>query len=75
MVTVEFGKENYHEQGIMINWCNKYIGTNPPYSDWCWATPDKWPKDNKWAIQSMFGTTFFYFKEEKDATMFILKWK
>lgn len=74
MKTVHFGKSHYHLQGVMINWCNKHVGVNPPNDDWAWNTIKEWDREGPWCIQSAFGNTWFYFKNDSDATMFALRW-
>lgn len=73
-VKLAYGKEFYHLQGQMINWCEKHVGPNPPHSDWAWDNITDWNREGSWAIRSMFGITLFYFKNERDATMFVLRW-
>lgn len=76
ITTVQFGKDKYHLQGPMINWLNENIGVNPRMTDWVWTAPtDELSENCVWAIQSMFGNTFFYFKNQADAVAFMLKWK
>ncbi len=75
MTEVEFGKDYYHLQGEMESWCNRNIGSNPPYRNWVSSKPGSWEGLGTWCMSSMFGNTFFYFKNEKDASAFILKWK
>lgn len=72
MTLVEFSKRHYHLNDSMIEWCEINIGKNQP-GNWVYANPGNWHERN-WAISSTFGNTTFYFKNEKDATMFMLKW-
>lgn len=58
----------------MVRWCNDYLGENPAYKDWVWAEPVTWEGLGNWCVSSMFGNTFFYFKNPSDATAFKLKW-
>ena len=75
MTVINFDKDKYHLQGVMINWCNEYIGENSGVSnDWVWTKPVSWEGMGKWAIMSMFGNTFFYFRDSKDALLFMLRW-
>ena len=73
--TVEFGKDRYHLQGEMEEWCEHNIGCNPRYSNHVWSKPVEWEGLGTWCMASAFGTTFFYFKNHDDATFFALKWK
>lgn len=72
---VEFGKDHYHLQDKMEEWCEHNIGCNPGYSNYVWSKPDGWEGSCTWCIASAFGNTFFYFKNHDDATFFALKWK
>lgn len=72
--TIQFGKDKYHLQGEMANWCKTQLGQNPNYGDWVYDEPKTWEGLGTWCMSSMFGTTIFYFKDESDATMFALKW-
>lgn len=71
---VQLGKDRYHLHQEMEIWCSKHINYNPPYKNWVASEPKSWEGLGTWAISSMFGSTFFYFKNESDATMFLLRW-
>ncbi len=66
LIELQFDKDRYHLQRDMVQWCEQnlgpggYTGVDPYTSTWSW--------------NSMFGSTFFYFKNERDATLFSLKW-
>jgi hypothetical protein len=62
---IQFGKDKYHEVETMIKWCYEHFGEG----GWL-AKPG-----SKWSVDSGFGNTFFIFKNEKDATIFALRWK
>jgi hypothetical protein len=64
LIQFEFGKDRYHEQREMIRWCEQNFGLGSYYPD----------TDKNWHWNSMFGSTFFYFKDTKDAMIFSLKW-
>ena len=70
MIEIEFGKERYHTNDDMVVWCRENIGSG----GWVFANPDDWEEGRKWAISSQFGNTTFYFNDDKDATMFTLRW-
>lgn len=74
MAVVQFGKDMYHLQYDMEKWCKQNIGKNPLYKSWVSGEPQSWEGLGKWCMSSMFGNTFFYFKEEKDALWFKLAW-
>ena len=71
MIQIEFGKDRYHTIDVMINWCRNNISG---FGGWVFADPDDWDQGRKWAISSQFGNTTFYFNDDKDATMFTLRW-
>ena len=73
--TVEFSNRYYLLQGEMEKWCERHICENPPYTNWVYSKPTEWEGLGNWCMASAFGTTFFYFKNESDATLFTLKWK
>lgn len=66
--SVRFGKDKYHLQGQMEEWCRQHLGNG----GWAYKLSDV--PDNFWCIQSMFGNTTFTFRNEQDATMFRLVW-
>jgi hypothetical protein len=70
---VRFGKDRYHQHLEMTDWCTANIG----YGGWTYETPKDWSGmgTKLWVIHCTFGNTVFAFKEEKDASMFILKWE
>ena len=78
-VVVEFGKSQYHLQSQLMAWCEANVGPGR------WAfeqAPKDWDNYKThggefalWTISSAYGNTFFAFKNEKDATLFSLKWK
>jgi hypothetical protein len=69
-VVVEFGKDRYHLNDDMQSWCTDNFGIG----GWVYANPDDW-EERYWAISSAFGNTTFYFKDEKHATIFALRWQ
>jgi hypothetical protein len=71
-VEVRFGKNRYHQHKEMIDWCSESLGPG----GWTYDTPKDWTAwGGQWAIHCTFGNTVFAFKEEKDASMFILRWE
>jgi hypothetical protein len=72
--TVELDRRHYHLQNAMTKWCEDNIGQNPTYRNWVYSEPNNWEGLGNWCIASMFGYTFFYFKNESDAIIFTLKW-
>ena len=72
MNSVVFGKDRYYQHLEMESWCYENIGMG----GWSTSTPDSFEdlSPKIWVMHSMFGTTTFVFKEEKDAMFFILRW-
>jgi len=75
MKKVQFDKHYYHLQNDMQKWCKEYIGPGG------WGNPEPindieyFDRDNlKWYIDCMFGNTFFFFRNDRDATLFMLRW-
>lgn len=71
-ITVEFDKRRYHEQREMIEWCREYFGAHK--YDWMYSEPLSWEGLGTWGVSTMFGNTFFYFKNKNDAMWFKLRW-
>lgn len=69
---IKFGREKYHLQGEMEQWCREHIGPG----QWTSATPKTWEGmgDSIWVIHCMFGYTTFAFKSKRDYTYFLLRW-
>lgn len=66
---VTLGKEYYHLQDEIIGWCKQTLG------------PGGWNRSlvlddtgAVWRVDSMFGSTQFWFKEERHYLLFCLKW-
>ena len=70
MIEVVFEKDRYHNIRTMETWCRENIGVG----GWVYSDPKDWEEERKWAITSIFGRTTFYFIDDKDATMFTLRW-
>lgn len=70
MKSVNLDKEYYHKQGEMIKWCLENVGEGG------WLHRDDPAEDSpfKWELYSMFGNLQFTFYDDKDATLFSLKW-
>jgi hypothetical protein len=66
LVEIQFGKDQYHLQRDMVRWCEQNLGPGG------YTGVD--PYNHSWSWNSMFGSTFFHFKNERDATLFSLKW-
>jgi hypothetical protein len=72
MNAVTFGKDHYHLNGEMEQWCRTYVGEGK----WIGERLQTWEgmEPNVWTIESMFGNTTFAFKDEKYYNWFILRW-
>lgn len=60
--SVEFGKDRYHEIDKIAKWCYDNLGIQDA-------------QEGVWEVYQIFGISTFTFKYEKDAMLFILKWK
>lgn len=69
LTRISFGKDRYHQQREMLDWCETNLG------DGGYFAFTKNPDHARWSVESMFGSTHFFFKEEKDAVLFGLIWK
>ena len=70
---ITFGKDHYHLNGTMEQWCRENIG----HGVWTYERDIKsWQglEDAVFTIHSMFGNTTFTFKETKDFLIFLLRW-
>lgn len=67
IIEIEFGKDRFHQQNEMIQWCKHNLGEGG------WGGYNK-TGIKQWAVESMFGNTFFYFRNPNDAFMFKLMW-
>ncbi len=67
MIIVNFEKDQFHLQPEIRDWCRNNFG------------PGMWmnPKDHtqSWGFETAFGHTKYYFKQEQQASHFMLKWK
>lgn len=66
---VTLGKDRYHQQQEIIRWCRETLG------------PGGWNRSlvindsgDVWRVDSMFGHTHFWFREEKHYMLFCLRW-
>lgn len=67
MREIRFGKDRFHQNREMFEWliCR--------YGEGGWHKQSL--EDGKrWAAESAFGNTRYYFKDDRDATMFLLRW-
>ncbi len=51
----------------MIAWCENHCGDGGYHA----FTRNE---DARWSVETMFGNTHFFFKEEKDVILFSMKW-
>ena len=72
MHEITFGKESYHLNSTMEQWCRDNIGQGRWVSGRLTTWEDIEP--NLWVIESMFGNTTFMFKEDNDYFWFVLRW-
>ncbi len=67
---VTFGNSSYHLQREMILWCEERFGRGT----WVSHTPETWTGLPNWTVHTIFGNTTFSFRDNRDATIFALKW-
>lgn len=71
MIELKLSKSHYHLQSEIYEWCEEKFGKG------AWASPHKgeFPLSSvDWVMDTIFGNTFVYFKNEQDATLFALRW-
>lgn len=68
---ITFGKDDYHLQNEMSQWCVQHFGEGKWISE---RYPNDWTNMPNWTIHSMFGHTTFAFKQSKHYNWFILRW-
>lgn len=70
--TITFGKNRYHQQTEMVEWCKEHCG----FGTWSYSTPTTWEGLVKmnWSVDSTFGNTTFAFRDPKHLTLFVLRW-
>lgn len=66
LIRISFDRDHYHLLNEMTDWCQKKFG----YGHWNTNIGK-----HKWSVESMFGYTHFYFREERDAVLFTLTWR
>jgi hypothetical protein len=72
MQVIRFGKDRYHLIEKMQSWCQENVGAG----GWTQGyRAEEWMGIRKWSIECTFGTTRLTFKEDADATFFLLHWK
>lgn len=70
MTELKLGREYYHRLRDMEQWLDSNIGLG----DWA-ALSDFLDDSNlQWSINQIFGYTYIRFRQERDATLFTLKW-
>lgn len=68
MVEIRLGYDKFHQQREIIEWCDQILGPGKKV----WYPPNEW-KTN-WTWTTGFGSTFFFFRNPRDATIFTLRW-
>lgn len=69
MTEVVLGQVFFWRQQEIIDWCVENISPN-----YGWRFPDQARWGDDWGIASYFGHSHFYFLNEHDALMFLLRW-
>ena len=71
MNQITFNNTRYHLNGKMQQWCENQLGPVAYSVD---NIRDDGDRKNLWTYKSIFGNTTYFFKNEKDYTMFLLRW-
>ena len=70
MIELKLGREYYHRLRDMEQWLDANIGLG----DWAALSEFLDDSDLRWSINQIFGYTYIRFRQERDATLFTLKW-
>ncbi len=62
---VHFEKNRYHQIQEMVVWCHGNVGDGGYIGR----------KNDAWILITAFGKSSWLFKNQKDATMFALRWR
>ena len=65
LIEIKLGREYYHQYLDITSWCERQFGLGD------WGDP---AKGSSWGSETSFGYTHLYFRNEKDALLFCLKW-
>ncbi len=68
LYSTSFNNTRFYLNGEMAQWCINHIGPGG------WLAGHDGHTDDVWHITSMFGTTNFSFRHEKDCAWFMLRW-
>lgn len=66
---IVFGKDRFHQNPEIAEWLIHHFGRGMWYK---YAVIDD--PDCRWAWESAFGTTRYYFRDDKDALLFVMRW-
>jgi hypothetical protein len=69
-VEIKLGREYYHRIREIEKWCETNVGLG----DWAALSDFREDKNLQWSINQQFGYTFVRFRQERDATLFTLRW-
>jgi hypothetical protein len=69
MKEITFGRDRYIQYPQMQKWCEENIGGS---GGWC--NLDDYNLARVWSINILFGYTTLQFRNDEDATAFILRW-
>ena len=70
MTELKLGREYYHRLRDIEQWLDANIGSG----DWAALSDFLDDSDLRWSINQIFGHTYIRFRQERDATLFTLKW-
>jgi hypothetical protein len=71
MKTMNLGTiaSNFTKQDQRYKWCEKHIGKGAYFDSRAF-----WDPEVKWAVDQSAGNIYFTFRNERDATLFVLMW-
>lgn len=61
MTEIIMNRDHYIKHTEIFNWCSETFG-------------DGYQKEHRWSVTITFGHQVYQFTDEKDATLFVLKW-
>jgi hypothetical protein len=68
---ITFGKDQYHLQNAIQDWCEEQFGPGRYIYQ---SYPKDWTGLPNWTVHVMFGRTTFAFKDDKHYNWFVLRW-
>jgi hypothetical protein len=71
MKTINLGTiaSNFTQQDQRYKWCQEQIGKGAYFDSRAF-----WDPEVKWSVDQSYGNIYFTFRNDRDATMFVLRW-